>query len=80
MLPGKPANVEQASLGRLELGRIEGQRIGCADDLVLRLARLDQRPVERRQRLREQRMIRRTTLDLASGQAQLRERAFRSAE
>ena len=80
MLAGQPANVEQPRLGLLEPRRIERQGVGGARDPVLGLARLDQRPVERRQRLGEQRMIGGAALDPPRRLAQLRQRAVRSAE
>ena len=80
MLAGEPANVEQPRLGRLQPRRVERQRIGSAGDLVLRLARLDQCAVERRQRSAEQRMLGGAALDPPGSQAELRKRAVRPAE
>ena len=80
MLAGKPADVEQPRLDLLEPRRIERHRFGSAGDPVLGLARFDQRAVERRQRLGEQRMIGGAALDPPRRLAKLGERAFRSAE
>ena len=63
MLAREPANVEQPRLGRFEPRRIERQRVGGASDPVLGLARLDHRPVERRQRLGQQGMVGGAALD-----------------
>ena len=74
------ADIEQPRLGLLEPRRIERQRVGGARDPVLGFARFDQRPVERRQRLGEQRMVGRAALDPPRRLAKLRERAVRPAE
>ncbi len=77
---GKPADIEQPRLGRLQPRRIERQHIGRAGDLVLGFASLDQRPVERGQRLAEQGVVGGTALDAARGQTELRERAVGAAQ
>jgi len=47
MLAGKTPNVEQSRFGGFEPRRVERQRIRRARDLVLGLARFDQRAIQR---------------------------------
>jgi hypothetical protein len=67
VLASEPANVEQPRLDRLQPRGIVGQNLRCALDLVLGIVRLDQRPVESRQRFSQERMLGRAALDPACG-------------
>jgi hypothetical protein len=57
MLAGQGAQVEQSGFGDLERLRVEIERLGGGGELFLRLASLDDRSVERRQGLGQQRML-----------------------
>jgi hypothetical protein len=80
VLAGKRADVEQPRLRGIEPRGVERQGVGRAGDSVLGLGRFDHRPVERRQCLGKQRMIRGAALDPPGGQPQLGQRAFRPAK
>ena len=72
MLAGESADIEQPRLGRIQPCRIERQHVSRTRNLVLGFASLDQRTVERGQRLAEQGVVGGTPLDAARGQAELR--------
>ncbi len=78
MLAGKRAQIEQPGLGRLQRSRIVHQRLGGRLELRLGLARLDHRPVKRRQRFGEQRVLGRDPVQFARGDAQGGERRIRT--
>ena len=80
MLSRKPTDVEQPRLEGLEARWIKGQRLRRPRDQVLGLARFDQRSIERRERLGEQRMVRGSALDAPRRLTEKRERALASAE
>ena len=79
-LRASAADIEQPRFDRFEPRRVERQGVGRAGDPVLRLAGLDQRPVERRQRLGQQGVISRPALDPPRRQPQLGERAVGPAK
>ena len=72
------AQIEQAGLDTIEHLRIVAERFGGAGQAVLRLPRLDHRPVERPQRLGEQRMLAGDAVEPAGGAAQRGQRRIRS--
>ena len=80
MLAGEPADIEQPRLRRIQPCRVDRQHIGRTGDLVLGFASLDQRTVERGQRLTEQGVIGGAALNAARGQAELRKRAVGPAQ
>jgi hypothetical protein len=80
MLAGEAAYVEQACLGLVEPGRIEGHGLRGAENSVFSIARLDQRAVEGREGFGEQGMIRGAAFDPTSGLPELRQRTVGSAE
>ncbi len=74
VLAGERTQFEQAGLDPVEFGGIVLQGFGGGLQSLLRLARLDHRPVETGQRLCQQRMLLGYAVEPAGGTAHLRER------
>ena len=80
VLAGQRAQIEQPGFIGFQPCRIEGQRLGGGIDVILRLCAFDDRPVDRRQRLVQGRMIARHPFQDARRLPQPRQPAIRSIE